>query len=207
MAGKKRGGDSSANESFETLSDFETMTAGDLDDPAFSRPTCSGLKSDDEQAADRANQSFAHKERVGPSLKARAVAMLSRREYSRHELKHKLAVYAKESDDVDSLLDELARENWQSDERFAQSLVNRRADRKGTQLILNELRQHGLAGDALAQLSADLTDTELERARAVWQRKFGSLPVDARNYAKQYRFLLSRGFSSDSVRRILGDKD
>src|SRR5690606_2798808 len=140
----KRGGDHSASESFETMSNFEMMTAGDLDDPAFPKPTCSSLTSDDEQTTDRANQSLLQQERAGPSLKARAVAMLSRREHSRHELKHKLAVYAKESDDIDSLLDGLARENWQSDERFAQSLVNRRADRKGTQLILNELRQHGL---------------------------------------------------------------
>jgi regulatory protein len=202
MVGKKWDGNRSADADFETMSDFETLSAGDL-----TNSTPRGTQPEDDQSLDSLQLSGQQVKKAGPSLKARAVAILSRREHSRHELKQKLAAHANESDDLDALLDELARENWQSDERFAQSLVNRRADRKGAQLILKELRQHGLESHALEQLTSELMDTELERARAVWQRKFGSLPADARAYAKQYRFLASRGFSSDCVRRILGDKD
>ena len=48
-----------------------------------------------------------------------------------------------------------------------------------------------------------LRDTEAQRAREVWRRKFGVLPADAAQRAKQARFLLARGFSGDIVRRVL----
>ncbi len=197
MSGKKRGAGQSFDADFETMAGFDTLS----NEPVRSATL------DGRHAGGRSDSAEPSSKRKGPSLKVRAIAMLSRREHSRQELKRKLAPHAEESDDVDALLDELARGNWQSDARFAQSLVNRRAGRQGTQAIVRELGRHGLAGDAVAQLSGALTDTELERARAVWEKKFGVLPADARDYARQYRFLASRGFSSDSVRRILGDRD
>ena len=143
--------------------------------------------------------------KTGPSLKARAIAYLSRREHSRHELGRKLAPFAEGSQEIESLLDQLERENWLSNERFAQSLLNRRASRQGTSRILNELRQHGVDDSAIASMGQQLQDTELERARAVWEKKFGQLPSNAKDYARQYRFLASQGFAAESLRRILGD--
>src|SRR5690606_4254573 len=134
--GRKREGGRSADAGFETMSDFELMSAEDITPPASSGQPDSGIATAGERSINKIEQTALQAKRPGPSLKARAVAILSRREHSRQELKQKLAIYADESDDVDSLLDELVRENWQSDERFAQSLVNRRVDRKGTQLIL-----------------------------------------------------------------------
>ncbi|RTZ41115.1 recombination regulator RecX [Candidimonas sp. SYP-B2681] len=141
----------------------------------------------------------------GPSLKARAIAILSRRENSRLELQRKLAAYASCDDELENLLDDLERENWLSNERFAQSLVNRRAARQGTSRIVQELRQHGLGDDSIAGISQQLRSTEVDRARVVWEKKFGSAPADAKEYAKQFRFLASRGFSAECLRRILGD--
>jgi len=145
----------------------------------------------------------------GPSLKARAVALLSRREHSRLELARKLAPHAdpEHPDDLQRVLDDLQREGWLSDERFAHSLVQRRAPRKGAALVMQELRRHGLPDEQVAALRDDLQATELQRARAVWQKKFGRPPADAKDYARQFRFLASRGFSSDCLRRILGEQD
>lgn len=141
----------------------------------------------------------------GPSLKARAIRFLSRREHSRFELARKLAPYASDPDALEDVLDNLERENWLSNERFAQSLVNRKAMRQGTSRILHELRQHGVADQDLSDIEQQLRDSEPSRARDVWEKKFASPPVDAKDYARQYRFMMSRGFSPESVRRILGD--
>lgn len=145
--------------------------------------------------------------RRGPSLKARAVDFLSRREHSRVELKRKLQRHADPESDVDSLLDELERDNWLSDERFAQSLVNRRAHKFGTRRVLQELRQNGVSDHDLAAVVEQLKDTEYDRALEVWERKFGSAPEDQKAYAKQYRFMASRGFESGMLRRILDRLD
>lgn len=143
--------------------------------------------------------------KTGPSLMARAIGYLSRREHSRHELSRKLAPFTDDPQEIESLLTQLERENWLSNERFAQSLLNRRASRQGASRILNELRQHGVDAVAIANLGQQLQDTEFERARAVWEKKFGRPPTDAKDYARQYRFLASRGFAAECLRRILGD--
>jgi regulatory protein len=54
--------------------------------------------------------------------------------------------------------------------------------------------------EQLAQ--ADLPD-EMARARAAWSRKFSAAPTNPKEWARQARFLQSRGFAGDIVRRLL----
>ncbi|EEA01273.1 regulatory protein RecX [Burkholderia sp. H160] len=137
------------------------------------------------------------------SLKARALGYLSRREYSRAELARKLKPYVEETDSLDVVLDSLEAENWLSDSRFAESLVHRRASRLGTSRILGELKQHALNPALVEEASAQLRETELARAQAVWRKKFGELPQTPAERAKQARFLASRGFSGATIGKIL----
>ncbi|MGV2865532.1 recombination regulator RecX [Achromobacter sp. ESBL13] len=142
--------------------------------------------------------------RKGPSLKMRAVGYLSRREHAREELARKLAAYAEDADEVQSVLDALEKEGWLSTERFAQSLVHRRASRQGAARIVQELRQHGVDDIQVAELREQLRATEYDRALEVWKKRFDTKPQDRAAYAKQARFLASRGFAHDVIRRILG---
>lgn len=143
--------------------------------------------------------------RQGPSLKARAISLLSRREHSRIELARKLGPHVDPDDpsQLDKLLDELEAGNWLSNTRFAQSLVHRRAGGRGTALVMQELRQHGLDDEQLAEIRQQLQESEIERATEAWQKKFGSPPSDPKEHARQLRFLASRGFSSQALRLIL----
>ena len=137
------------------------------------------------------------------SLKARALRYLSLREHSRLELGRKLARYAQEGEDVEALLDFLEKNNWLSQERFAESLINRKASRFGNSRVMAELQSHGVTGDALADIKAELAESETARAREVWQRKFGRVAADAAERAKQMRFLLQRGFSQRAARAAM----
>ena len=125
---------------------------------------------------------------------------LSLREHSRLELGRKLARYAEEGDDIEALLDFLEKNNWLSQERFAESLINRKASRFGNSRVMAELQSHGVNGEALADIKAGLAESETARARDVWQRKFGRVAADAAERAKQMRFLLQRGFSQRAAR-------
>jgi len=162
-----------------------------------------------EKEADAAEDAAAEgkPERKGPSLKMRAVGYLSRREHAREELARKLAAYADDADEVEAVLDALEKEGWLSTERFAQSLVHRRASRQGAARIVQELRQHGVDDNQVAELRDQLRATEYDRALEVWKKRFDSKPADRAAYAKQARFLASRGFAHDVIRRILGDSD
>lgn len=138
------------------------------------------------------------------SLKARALRYLAAREHSRAELERKLAPHAGEDPaELPRVLDELAARGLISEQRVAESVLHRRAGKLGGARVLQELRAKGLDGEVLADAAEQLRATELERARAVWSRKFGMPPRDAAEKARQMRFLAARGFAGDTVRKVL----
>jgi regulatory protein len=149
------------------------------------------------------------------SLHARALQYLARREYSRAELRSKLLPHAQANDDfeqavdssgqanLDALLDDLTARGWLSDVRAVSQLVHAKRSRFGTQRITHELRQKGIAEELISEALPQLKETELEAARVVWQRKFGTAPQDEKEKAKQVRFLQSRGFSLDAIFTVL----
>ena len=145
------------------------------------------------------------KQRPGLSLKARAVALLSRREHSRAELARKLAPHTQDPDEINRVLDSLVAEGWQSDDRYVQGMVHRRASVHGVARVTQELRQQGIDENAIAQVRQTLRETELERAIGVWRKRFGAvgLPSDQAEYARQGRFLAARGFSHDVIHKVL----
>ncbi|GGC52841.1 recombination regulator RecX [Paraburkholderia caffeinilytica] len=142
-------------------------------------------------------------QRPARSLKGRALGYLSRREYSRSELARKLKPFVEETDSLDTLLDSLEAENWLSDSRFAESLIHRRSSRLGASRIVGELKQHAVDQTLVEEASAQLRETELARAQAVWRKKFDRLPETPAERAKQARFLASRGFSGATIGKIL----
>jgi regulatory protein len=133
------------------------------------------------------------------SLKARALRYLAAREHSRQELARKLSRYAQEGDDIEALLDSLEAANFQSQERFSESLVNRRSARFGNSRILAELQTHGIEADKLDIIKQQLAEDEVQRACDVWRRKFGVPPADPAEKARQMRFLQQRGFSHKAI--------
>lgn len=137
------------------------------------------------------------------SLKARALRFLSIREHSRLELTRKLASHVKEGEDLDALLNFLESANFLSNQRFSESLVNRRQARFGNQKILAELQSHALNKDDIDELKTSLNGTEGRRATDVLHRKFSGVASDSQGKAKQMRFLLQRGFSSRAVQEAL----
>jgi regulatory protein len=137
------------------------------------------------------------------SLRERALACLARREYSRLELKRKLAPHAGDESELDALLEDFQQRGWLSEARYTAQLVHARRARFGTQRIVQELREKGVNEAAIGAALPELKDSELETARAVWAKKFGVPPANAREKAKQARFLASRGFGQDVIWKVL----
>ena len=142
-----------------------------------------------------------------PSLKGRALRLLSQREHSRTELERKLAQHEEVPGELAKALDELQSRDFITDGRAVDSVVNRRSGKLGSARIQQELAAKGLSGEAVAEAMANLKGSELGRAQEVWRKKFGAAPQDPPAKAKQMRFLLSRGFPSEVVRRTVPDID
>ena len=168
-----------------------------------------------------------------PSLKARALRLLSQREHSRTELEKKLSDYlrlqakadrARNAQDRDqengqadalalspdmqiaAVLDDFEKRGWLSDARFAEALVRRRSERYGVRKIKDELQRAGVTSDASAALLDGLKHTEFERAKELFERKFGEIAEDQKMRARQYRFLVSKGFNPEIVAKVIGGR-
>jgi regulatory protein len=141
-----------------------------------------------------------------PSLKGRALRLLSQREHTRRELERKLARFEEEPGALAQALDELQARGLLDERRAAESLAHRRASHLGVARLRQEMQDKGLDRELIAQTLAGLQDSEETRARQVWQRRFDAAPLDAKDRARQARFLLARGFPGDVVRRVLGGK-
>ena len=138
-------------------------------------------------------------------LRARALALLARREHSRAELVRKLERVGFARDDIAPLLDEFETKNWLSDRRYAESWVADHRAKAGSVKLAYELRQRGVGDDVIEAVLGEHRDSELDRAREVWRKKYGATPVDASEKARQIRFLQSRGFASEVIRRAISD--
>lgn len=142
-----------------------------------------------------------------PSLKGRALRLLSQREHSRTELERKLVQHEELPGELAKALDDLQARDFINEGRAVDSVVNRRSGKLGGARIKQELAAKGLSGEAVAEALAGLKETEFSRAQAVWQKKFGTSPTEAQDRAKQMRFLLTRGFNADAVRRVVKGDD
>lgn len=130
-----------------------------------------------------------------------AIKLLARREHSARELQHKLAVRGFSNDDIANTLQELQAKRLQSDQRFAEEYVRARQGRGyGPLRIRAELQQRGVDRDTLG--------TVLDGQQALWQqicgearrKRFGITAVqDAKERARQQRFLSYRGFTAQQI--------
>jgi regulatory protein len=137
-----------------------------------------------------------------PSLKARAMRLLARREHSRQELSRKLERIAPEGEDVELVLDELAAKGWLSDARFAEQSVRAKARRYGPMKVAHDLRAKGLGDEAIADAFRAAGVDGAANIESVWRTRFSAAPANERERARQVRFLQGRGFALDAVLRF-----
>ena len=138
------------------------------------------------------------------ALKARALRHLVRREHSRAELARKLAPHAESPEAVNAVLDLLLSKKQQSDERFASERARVLSRKYGAAKIRQDLKGKGIADDVIDRVSSE---GELERARAILERKYRQPATTREELAKRMRFLQGRGFSHEIIRSALSTTD
>jgi regulatory protein len=141
------------------------------------------------------------------SLRQRALEYLGKREYSYTELGQKLKAYADEGDDIPALLEDFKSRGWLSDARFTEQIVHARQSKFGSAKIAHELREKGVADELIADAIEQVKDNELENATEVWRKKFKTGPKNREEWAKQARFMQSRGFGFDMIKKVLSNNE
>jgi len=137
-------------------------------------------------------------------LKVRALRYLARREHSRAELARKLAPHAESPQAIEAVLDDLAHRRQLSDERYAEVRSHWLSRKYGAAKIRQDLKAHGVAEAVIERVSAE---GDLEKAKAILARKYRAVATTRDEKAKRARFLQSRGFSYEIIRKVLSTED
>ena len=138
-----------------------------------------------------------------PSLRERALRHLARRDHSRAELTRKLAAHG-DADEIDAVIERMGELGLQSDTRYAEAFVRGKAGRFGASRLRSELARRGIDRDLINEaIAGECVESEADRARAVLRGRFTEPPADAREWARQARFLQTRGFAPDLIRKLL----
>ena len=144
------------------------------------------------------------------SLRQRALDYLARREYSVAELGKKLQSVARQyeldADEIPEILADFQKRNWLSDSRFTEQILHARKAKFGSARIAHELREKGVADGLISEALQDVKQDELNNAKAVWRKKFSAVPSTREEWAKQARFLQSRGFGFEIIRKVINEQ-
>ena len=148
---------------------------------------------------------MSEQESVSPAeIREAALRLLARREHSRLELTRKLTRRGWAMSDVDPVVDELAAENLQSDERFAEGYVRQRAAKAyGPMRIRGELSERGIDRNQAARAMEAESPDWLGIAAAWYERRYGpEPPADLKEKSRRQQALARRGFAHEHIREL-----
>ena len=136
---------------------------------------------------------------------------MGKREYSYAELGQKLTKYldVESGEDIhaiSAILEDFKTRGWLSDARFTEQIVHARSHKFGASKIANELREKGVSQELIANAVEHVKVNELNNAVEIWRKKFRAAPENRDEWAKQARFLQSRGFGFDVIKKVLNSK-
>ncbi|MGP5328715.1 recombination regulator RecX [Pseudomonas helleri] len=143
------------------------------------------------------------------AVRRAAMDLLARREHGRVELTRKLRQRGACPDMIDIALDRLTEEGLLSESRYLESYINYRAGSGyGPLRVREELGQRGLSRGDIEEALRESGFNWQEQLEDTWRRKFaGKLPEDAKERARQGRFLSYRGYTMDMIGRVLSGRE
>jgi regulatory protein len=115
----------------------------------------------------------------------------------------KLKGHAQTEEELTSVIEWLVSNGFVNESRVIESVIHRRANKLGFARVAKELQEKGLPNQEVQEAVSNLRQTEEQRAREVWRKRFKAKAEDAKERAKHMRFLLSRGFEARAVQRVL----
>jgi regulatory protein len=138
-------------------------------------------------------------------LREAAIRLLARREHGWRELRRKLCQRGWPEAETECVLNDLADQGLQSDERFAESFTRTRAQKAyGPVRIRAELGQRGLDRTLIDRALRE-TDADWLALAAEWyERRYrGEPPADLKEKSRRQQALARRGFDHEVVRQLL----
>lgn len=139
------------------------------------------------------------------AIRRAAMDLLARREHGVKELLRKLQQRGADQELAAVELQKLQDEGLLCEQRYLESYIRSRGlSGRGPVRIREELAQRGLSRQDI-EIALDESEIDWQtQLQELWERKYsGEKPTDHKEFARQARFLMYRGYPMDWVQRLL----
>lgn len=107
---------------------------------------------------------------------------------------------------IEYVLEKLRGYNFVNDGEYAEEYASFASKKKGLRLVERELMQKGIDKESIENaLSTVDGEAQEECARAILQKYMRAKTADRETLAKAYRYLLSKGFSYELAKSVIGE--
>ncbi|MGN1146918.1 MAG: regulatory protein RecX [Lachnospiraceae bacterium] len=141
--------------------------------------------------------------------KLRCMNLLKSRDYTREQLRTKLAQGFYPDEVIEEALAYVASFHYIDDLRYAEDFINCSHTHKSRRRIENDLLKKGIPADTIAKAwnrwedAGNEQDEEEQIARLLEKKHFDAEHADGKELQRMYAFLARRGFSGEKIRRAL----
>lgn len=135
--------------------------------------------------------------------------LLARREHSRKELLNKCLIKGYDKSDILAVIEDLARQGWQDDLRYAESYARHRIQKGyGPVSIICQLQQNGVNAVDLEDIVETVAGSWMDALAQVYDKKYKhNKRMDRQEWAKRSRFLMQRGFPAAMISLLFNRLD
>lgn len=142
-------------------------------------------------------------EEINSWLRNKAYYYLSKREYGSKELGVKLKTNIMQVDElIPQIIEYMLSRNLISDERYAQQTATRITKKYSGKVAKSKIIAN-ISSDNAEDILGNLIYDDEYTITEVYSKKFKSPPQDHKEYQKQMRFLISRGFSYELSKKTI----
>lgn len=135
---------------------------------------------------------------------AKALALLTRRDYAVSELKHKLLQKGHHDADVAAVMKQLLDADLLNDDRFVENFIRQKMRKgHGPMRVKQDLRRFEIEKN-ITEIKALAEDEWCDAIKRTWQKRFkGKPPGNMRERAEQIRFLMYRGYTQEQIETLM----
>jgi SOS response regulatory protein OraA/RecX len=175
----------------------EVPSTGELDNDNVESAATTGARRIFSGKNEKAEK--AEKERDLKNCRGYIIKILGLKDYSTKELQNKALKLGYKIEDIQSVLDQLIKDNWINDKRLAENLIECYSGRKGKSWLQQKLTIRQIDREIIAKVLSEIDlvpdDKFKKQVEAKYKVKFGEY-IEPKVKQKIIAFLAGRGFGN-----------
>lgn len=142
---------------------------------------------------------------LGRRASKRAMHLLERQEKTEYQLREKLKQGGYPSEAIEDAIDYVKQYHYLDDERYARTFILFHQEKRSRLRLKMDLQRRGIDREVIQAALEDIyVSDEREQIKELLEKRgFSGGMDDEKEYGRNYRFLMRRGFQSSDINQVM----